>query len=868
MTQPSTSGKTGGQPENGASILIVDDQRTNLAVLEAILGPLQATIRTALSGAEALRLAGESETDLILLDIMMPEMDGHQVLQALRNNPATAQIPVIFVTAMDNAEEEERGLREGAVDFIHKPYHPAVLLTRVRQQLELKNTRDLLAAQKKWLLQEVERQVSANLQLHRAEEEHRALASTIINGINDGIFVTDTAGNIILTNPAFSRITGYSTEEVLGRNANLLKSGTQQDSFYRHMWCKVLADGNWQGEITNRHKDGSLLHEWLNISAVYDSKEIVSHYVAILSDLTERKAAAERIQYLSSHDALTNLPNRNLFADRLSQALMTARRYERGTALFILDIDHFRRLNDTHGPQVGDTALGEIARRLSLQVREGDTVGRLSGNEFGFVMAHLGQANDAIALAHRMLEAISVPLVSEGHTLVMTASIGISLAPKDGEQGEQLIKCADAALLRAKQAGRNTFRFYSPEMDANAARRLGLEAALRNALNNHEFSVHYQPQVSLETGKLLGMEALLRWKNEHFGQVSPAEFIPIAEDTGQIIPIGEWVLHEACRQTKEWLDLGLVNLRVAVNLSAKQFRQPNLLDVVDEALRSTGLPPRALELEITESAFIDDIDEAIAVCKEIKAAGIKISLDDFGTGYSSLSYISRFPFDKLKIDQSFVRDITENPVNAAIATAAIVMARSLNLTVLAEGVETEAQASFLRGRRCDAMQGYLFNRPLPADEFVQLLTAHKQLPVHDSKPHGLPTLLLVDDEPNIISALSRLFRREGYDILSATSPSEGFELLAKNTVQVVLCDQRMPEMSGSEFLGKVRQLYPETVRLVLTGYTDIDAVTEAINKGAVFKFLTKPWDDDELREQVRAAFRMAKEIRQRDFSPL
>jgi EAL domain-containing protein (putative c-di-GMP-specific phosphodiesterase class I)/CheY-like chemotaxis protein len=376
-------------------------------------------------------------------------------------------------------------------------------------------------------------------------------------------------------------------------------------------------------------------------------------------------------------------------------------------------------------------------------------------------------------------------------------------------------------------------------------------------LQRQELSLHYQPQINLESGNLIGMEALLRWKHPALGSISPAEFIPIAEETGLILPIGEWVLRSACVQTRHWIDLGFFNLRVAVNLSARQFRQVNLSGLVKTILDDTGLPPAALELEITESAFIDDVDEAIAQCRALKALGCKLSLDDFGTGYSSLAYVSRFPFDKIKIDQSFVRDIVENPVNAAIATATIVMARSLNLMVLAEGVETEAQANFLRSRRCDAIQGYLFSRPVPADEFERLLAGNTRLPLSSKPLENRPTLLIVDDEPYILTALERLFRRENFQVLKALSPAAAFEHLAKSPVQVVLSDQRMPNMSGTEFLARVHQMYPQTVRIVLTGFTDLDTVTDAINRGAITKFLTKPWDDDHLREQIREAFRLA-----------
>ncbi len=956
-------------------VLVVDDLPDNLSTLSEMVSGLGVDVRVAANGPTALRFASlEPRPDLILLDVMMPGMDGHAVLQKLRTQAETRNIPVIFVTALDSTQDEELGLQEGAADYITKPIKPAVLRARVLAQLELKKARDLVAGQKAWLEQEVSRRMAENKQLESrlqvalntagfgvwehdyangrnewstslaqilgrssgpttvaealamihpedrfkadecmlaasdefhieemrmqhldghwvwsevrgrvlqrdadgkpiqvlgtmadisrrkaAEAEHR-LSSIVFSGISDGVCITDPQGQIMLTNQAFSKVTGYSAAEVLGNNPRLLRSGVHGAEFYRDMWETITRHGNWQGEITNRRKDGELVQEWLSISAVHDCGGRLTNFVGIFSDLSERAAAAERIQYLSSYDPLTNLPNRNLFADRLNQALINAHRFNRETAVILLDLDRFRIINDTLGPPVGDEILVEIARRLNLQVREGDTIGRRSGNEFGFVMANISHERDVIALAQRMLDAITVPFAVGGQSIVITASIGISVSPRNGSATDTLLKGADAALLRAKRAGRNTFRFYSPEMDADAERRLGLEAELRKALQHNQLTVYYQPQISLESGNLIGMEALLRWNNPRFGPVSPAEFIPIAEETGLILPIGEWVLRSACRQTRLWLNLGLVNLRVAVNLSTRQFRQANLPDLVSEALAESGLPPGALELEITESAFIDDVEEAIAQCRALKAIGTKLSLDDFGTGYSSLAYVSRFPFDKIKIDQSFVRDIIENPVNAAIATAAIVMARSMNLSVLAEGVETEAQASFLRGRRCDAMQGYLFSRALPAAEFEQLLIGNKRLPLPD-KPHEFQqTLLVVDDEPNILTSLSRLLRREGFQILTALSPSEAFEHLAKQPVQVILSDQRMPEMSGTEFLARVRQLYPDTIRIVLTGYTDLDSVTGAINRGAIYKFLTKPWDDDQLREQIRDAFRMAKEI--------
>ncbi len=958
------------------TILAVDDNPANLSLIAALLEPLHATVRLAESGAQALACAELApQPDLILLDIMMPGMDGHQVMARLRDNPLTRHIPVIYVTAMDSTESEEVGLQEGAVDYVTKPIKPSIFRARVSQHLELKFARDQLARHNLALGSEVERQTSENAHLvarlqmalsaanigiweyrhdsgemhcsqelcdilglaqapnsidgllalidpadqqrisealrasvasgatqrieefrarhasgrwlwleargrriphadstqtrltigticdisqRKNAEQEQQLASAVYTGINDGVVITNPAGVILSCNAAFSQISGYAPEELIGQPTRLLRSEAHSRTYYQTLWNSLQAHDRWEGEITNRRKDGTLITEWASIAAVRDHEQKLTHYVATYRDLTERKEADSRIQYLASYDLLTDLPNRALFADRLSQAMNSARRLERQTALILLDLDRFRSINETLGPPAGDAMLREAARRLGPQIRDGDTLGRRSGNEFGFILTNLSQERDAITLAQRLLDTIAAPYLLDGQSIALTASIGVAIAPRDGDTPDELIRAGEIALARAKQAGRNTFRFYAPEMNADAARRLGLESALRDAQARQELSLVYQPQVSLESGNIIGMEALLRWHNTEFGQVSPAEFIPIAEECGLIVPIGEWVLATACQQARQWRDLGFGELRLAVNLSTRQFRLHHLPQIVNEILNRSGLPPGALELEITESAFIDNVDAAVDICKQLKTLGVKLSLDDFGTGYSSLSYLSRFPFDKIKIDQSFVRDIIENPINAAIATSTIVMGHSLNLAVLAEGVETEAQANFLRGRRCDAIQGYLFSRPVPAEDFGRLIAGNSQLVLRDLPIDQGQTLLIVDDEKNILNALSRLLRREGYTILTASSPSEAFEHLARQPVQVILSDQRMPDMSGTEFFARVRQLYPRTIRIVLTGYTDLDSVTAAINRGAIYKFLTKPWDDDLLRDQLREAFRLAK----------
>ncbi|MDD5175435.1 MAG: EAL domain-containing protein [Sterolibacterium sp.] len=694
-----------------------------------------------------------------------------------------------------------------------------------------------------------------NIALEKLAAEN-ALAAVVFRSSGEGIVITDAARNILAVNPCFSGVTGYSAAEVRGRNPRLLQSGAHDTIFYQSMWASIEATGSWKGEITNRNKEGLLYPEWLSISAVHDANGAITHYVGIFSDLPARKEMQQRLQHLTHYDALTDLPNRSLFVDRLEQALLTAQRFKRSLALLWIDLVRFHALNDAHGHNAGDAVLRETAHRLGQLGRKGDTLARLSADEFGLVLANLSQESDIIDLARKVIDTLAIPVSFQGKEISVAANIGISIFPKDAGSAEALLKAADTALERAKQAGRDNFRFFAAGMDVDAERRLRLEADLHHALDHGELSLHYQPQIDMTTGHLCGVEALLRWSHPAMGPISPVEFIPLAEEIGLIHAIGAWVLKEACRQNKAWQDAGHTPLPVAVNLSVKQFHQPGLVDLIAEALRDSGLAPALLELELTESAFIGDVHEAAEIVKNIRALGVQLALDDFGTGYSSLSYLSGFPFDKIKIDQSFVHDITTNPVNAAIATATIAMARSLDLVVLAEGVETDAQMRFLRSRQCEAMQGHLFSKALPAAELTELLGSGRTLEV-DAGGTPRETLLLVDDEPNILSALKRLLHRDGYAILTAESPAAAFDLLAVHNVQVIVSDQRMPEMNGTEFLEKVKKLYPETIRIVLSGYTDLETVTDAINRGAIYRFLTKPWDDEMLRNQIREAFRVA-----------
>lgn len=697
---------------------------------------------------------------------------------------------------------------------------------------------------------------AANPQKFLAEHEMR-LVAMVFFASSEGIVITDAARKILLVNRRFSEITGYAAEDVVGKTTAVLSSGVHDASFYRAMWHSIETYGVWAGEITNRRKDGLLYPEWLSISAVKDDQGAVANYIALFSDMTQRKLADERMQQLMHYDALTSLPNRALFVDRLELALRSAQRSLEGVAVFWIGLLRFRAVSESFGPDLGDVVLAETGHRIAEAVRDCDSVARLSAEEFGVLMVGYDHDNDIALLAKRLIELIGQPLQLGENSCTVSANIGISVYGKDGNTAQELLKAADVALARAKEAGPDNCRFFAAGMDRDAERRMRVEAELRHALARGQLSLAYQPQVDLATGRINAVEALMRWHHPELGILTPAEFIPIAEEAGLMQVLGAWAIGEACRQNKAWIDAGNVPLPVAVNISGRQVHQDDLAGVIARVLTETGLPPHLLELEFTEAAFTGDMANAAVIVKRLRALGVSLVLDDFGNGYSSLASLSGFPFNKIKIDRNFVHDITTNPVNAAIATASIAMGRSLNLVVLAEGVETEAQMSFLRSRQCEAIQGYIYSEALPVQQMTELLAARRTLKVDTDEPLPQQTLLLVDDEVNILNALKRVLRREGYQVLTAENTDLAFELLAKYPVQVIISDQRMPGMSGTEFLERAKRLYPQTVRIILSGYTDLSSITEAINRGAIYHFLTKPWEDDKIRAEVREAFRVA-----------
>jgi diguanylate cyclase (GGDEF)-like protein/PAS domain S-box-containing protein len=571
-------------------------------------------------------------------------------------------------------------------------------------------------------LNETNRNLIKEIDVRRAAEKQLKLAAEVFDNAKEGIMITDADQQILAVNDAFTRMTGYSADEVVGQTPRLLNSGRQDAAFYATIWAALTSEMHWQGEIWNRRKNGEVFPEWLSIAAVRDEEASVSHYVAVFSDLTQRKAAERKIDHLAFYDILTDLPNRRLLLDRLQHALTASSRTGRGGALLFVDLDNFKSLNDIVGRDQGDLVLLQVAQRLAGCVRASDTVSRPGSDEFVVMLEDLSEgaqeaATQAEMVGEKILAALSQVYQLASYAHHCTVSIGIALFGDRQEGVDELLQRAESAMHHAKGAGRNTLRFFDPSMQAVITARAALEAGLREAVQREQFLVYYQAQVD-SSGRVTGAEALLRWFHPERGLVSPAEFIPLVEETRLILPIGQWVLDTACERLAAWADQpALAHLTIAVNVSARQFHDEGFVDQVLAALARSGARPQRLKLELTESLLVDDVDQVIAKMSVLKAKGVDFSLDDFGTGYSSLSYLKRLPLDQLKIDQSFIRNILTDTNDAAIARMVVVLAESLGLAVIAEGVETEAQRDFLASQGCHAYQGYLFSRPLPVEGF-------------------------------------------------------------------------------------------------------------------------------------------------------
>jgi len=657
----------------------------------------------------------QDKTDLqVVLDIVTEHADitSNELLTKLRhfNQQLTglqqekADLEISLETVMQHADVFEREL----------------LVTKQLLELEVsKRTREL---------EENNRQLEQEIQERKRAESELRLAANVFAASNEAIVITDEQARIVRVNDAFIALTGYSEAESLHKDLHFIKSGRHDNEFFHTMWKALKVVGYWSGEIWSRRKSEEIFPGWLSISAVKNEREQVIHYIAILTDNTHQKRSEQRIYQLCHYDALTNLPNRALFQERLQQALRRAIRNDRWVGVLFIDLDNFKAINDAFGHVTGDKLLHNTAQRLMACLNgESDMIARLSGDEFTLLIADCPPDENALqsasSMANSVLASLKQPFVLDDSELFVSASIGIALYPQDGKTVPELLKNAEAAGYDAKKRGRNHYQFFTHAMNSTAHKRLTLQNNLRRALEREELSLHYQPQWDTFTQQIIGVEALLRWQHPKLGWISPGEFIPLAEDCGLILPISEWVLYTACRQNKAWQDRGFTPIKMAINLSAQQFYQGELVQWIQKALQDSQLQARWLELEITESAAMSYAEKTVSMLHDLKNLSVSLAIDDFGTGYSSLSYLKQFAINILKIDASFIADI-QSDSGAALVSAMITMAHHLNIQVVAEGIENPQQLAFLLEQRCDFVQGFLFHHPVPADAITALLQAN------------------------------------------------------------------------------------------------------------------------------------------------
>ncbi len=676
-------------------ILMVDDKPANLLALERLLRALPVELYTASSGNEALRLTLHHDFALALLDIQKPEMDGYELAELLRQEERTARMPFIFISAIyTESINVFKGYETGAFSYIIKPFEPQILLSKVSLFVDM-------------------------FQQERALRESEARYRSLVELCPDAILVEADGCIAYANDAALGLLQADSAQALLGRQLLPLIEPPQRDHLAAALCALVPGGEHYAIEGYIKRLDDEPLEAALTAAAIRYQGRTARQL--IVRDIAERKELERQLQYEATHDTLTGLPNRNLFMAHLEQAIAYAQRYHSRFAVAFIDLDHFKKVNDSLGHETGDQLLKVVASRIREALRESDIVARVGGDEFVLLLQKLSHVEHAADILGRVLERVNEPMDINGHRLVVTGSVGCCFYPEDSACAEVLVKYADAAMYSAKDSGRNNLKLYNAEMRRHIEQRLALEDALCHALDRNQFEVYFQPQICLKTGAIVAAEALLRWHHPELGEISPARFIPIAEETGLINSIGEWVLSEACRQNRAWQACGLPPIPVAVNLSARQLLRLDLDQLVSAVLTKTGLAPKYLELELTETVSMEDPIRVAAVLADLRALGVGLAIDDFGTGYSNLLYLRRFPLDKLKLDGGFVSDITHNADSLAITEAVIAMAHSLGLKIVVEKVESEAQAVILAQHGCDMIQGYYYSRPLPATQFADML---------------------------------------------------------------------------------------------------------------------------------------------------
>lgn len=703
-----------------ANILIVDDQNTQVLILEGILQNAGYTSVTSTTDPFTVcTLHAKNNYDLILLDMKMPGLDGFQIIQRLNALDTDDYLPILAITV--DRELKLPALKMGAKDFISRPFNLVEVLARIRNMLEVRLLHNMVKNHSKMLEETVQARTD---KLRESEARFRSFTAMSSD------WYWEQGPNFRFTTISGTQaILGQPPESFIGATPWEMAAGIEHNRWDVHKTTLRAHRAFTDFEYEFRGDDGTLGWRCISGEPLFDSDGNFCGYRGTGKDITRRKLAEAHIRFVALHDALTGLPNRTLLLDRMDQATSYAHR--NGTEVWILfvDVDRFKFVNDSAGHQGGDRVIKMISERLQAAVRESDTVARLGGDEFMVVLAYSTEPSMAIEAIHRIMAAVTEPLKLDTHEFFLSCSVGVAVFPTDGVTSEVLMERADTAMYRAKELGRNNFQFYTPEMNTRLLERLSIEKDLRNAIERQEFHLHYQPQVELLTGRIIGMEALIRWQHPKFGTVMPNRFIGIAEEAGLIGLIGDWVLRTACTQLKAWERAGFEGLRMAVNLSARQFAPKALVQTISSVLAQTELAAGCLELELTESLLMNNVEEAIEILHSLRALGVLMSIDDFGTGFSSLAYLKRFPIDVLKIDRSFIHDMTVDSNDAVIVKSVISLAHNLKLRVVAEGVESQAQLTCLRELGCDVIQGYFFSKPVSADDFVKMLSAGQCLPM-------------------------------------------------------------------------------------------------------------------------------------------
>ena len=687
--------------------------------------------------------------------------------------------------------------------------------------------------------------------MDREAKRQAHLLERVVEDTADAVFIKDREGRYLLANRVALQNIGLTREEVIGKcDEDIMPA--EDAAALRVTDLRVIEQGESLSVEEHLNLPGGERSFRSTKSPLRAGTGETAGMICIAHDITEHKRHRAELEFHTTHDALTGLANRNLLRDRLSRALVSAERHRQLVALLVLDLDNFKRVNEEMSYEAGDHLLRVLSARLGEVVRRGDTIARVYGDEFVIVLTEVESRAYVEEVVRRILLAVNQPAAHESTEVILGASIGVSVYPDDASTPEDMERHAEMAMHQAKERGKNCYQIFEMKASAQSIRRLDRERELRRALDEGQLVLYCQPKVELESGQIAGAEGLLRWQHPVRGLIGPTDFIPLAEENGLIVPISEWVFAEARTLATRWRAAGLETGPLAVNLSGRQLQDAALAERLASIIADAG--PGAIELEVTETTVLRDHEETARILHRIHEMGIKLALDDFGTGYSSLSFLRKFPVSCLKIDRSFVRDIHTDPGDAAIARTVIAMAHALKLDAVAEGVETVAQLRYLHHHGCDQIQGWLFSKAVPAAEFETMVAEGARLDLEALGISRQRRLLLVDDDAGVLQSLKRVFRREGYGILTANSGEEALAVLGQHNVQVVVSDQRMGGMSGAEMLARVAEIYPETIRIMLTGYTELQSVIDAVNRGAIYKFLTKPWDDRALREHVRDAF--------------